>query len=121
MSKPRGGARPGSGRKLGATTHRTRQAAESILQDGGITALEVLAKTMRALWKEATNDGEEVVNISAAKEAAAIAEKAAPYMHPRLAAVEHSGAVETHHVARLPQVMRSVTEWQQQYAPQTSH
>src|SRR5215472_14730257 len=76
--KKHGGARPGSGRPKGRKTARTVALAEA-LKAQGETPLEVMLSLMRAYWKEGRYP-----------EAVAIAEKAAPYMHPKLAAVNLS-------------------------------
>lgn len=76
---PRGGRRPGSGRKPGAATKKTREAAELILA-AGITPLGYFQGLL-----EGTMAFDEV-KFEAAK-------AAAPYVHARLAAVEHSGSV----------------------------
>ena len=103
-----GGYRPGSGRKKGSTTRLNRSTAEQ-LATGGVMPLTVMVETMRLLWAADKK-----------LEACAIAEKAAPYMHPRLSAVEHSGDVKQTYVIRAPAPVASVDEWQQQRAPQTS-
>lgn len=74
---PRGGPRQGSGRKKSALTHKTRKIAEAVIKDG-LSPLEVLVKAMRHF------DGK-----GEFKDAAEIAAKAAPYMHARLATIEH--------------------------------
>lgn len=77
---PRGGPRAGSGRKRGAVSKATaaRQALIEEASKEGLTPLEYMLQVLR-------NDAEEKsVRLDAAK-------SAAPYMHPRLAAVEHSG------------------------------
>lgn len=74
-----GGARANAGRKVGAVTQKTRAIAEEALASG-LTPLEVMLKTMRAHWDAGRAD-----------QAAAIAKDAAPYIHPRLAAMEHTG------------------------------
>lgn len=73
----RGGKRPNSGRKVGSVTTRTAQVTAAALSHG-ITPLEYMLKTMR----DETQPHEERFK-------AAIG--AAPYVHPRLAAVEHKG------------------------------
>ena len=77
----KGGKRPGAGRKMGSVTKKTREIADRAAAEG-ITPLEVMIAAMRAHY-----DAEP----PRLDEAAAIAKDAAPYMHPRLAAVEHSG------------------------------
>lgn len=78
----RGGKRVGAGRKPGSVTRRTREIAERALKLG-TTPLEVMLTAMRKHAEAQRWD-----------EAAAVAKDAAPYMHPRLAAVEHSGFID---------------------------
>lgn len=78
---PRGGKRPGAGRKKGSATKRTRAVADRAAADG-VTPLEVMLAAMRDHYKAKHLD-----------EAAKIAAAAAPYMHPRLSAVQHGGTV----------------------------
>jgi len=73
----RGGKRPNAGRKPGSATKRTREIADRAASEG-ITPLEYMLSVLR----------NEAMNPEARFEAA---KAAAPYMHPRLAAVEHSG------------------------------
>lgn len=73
----RGGRREGAGRKPGSLTKRTREVAENVAASG-LTPLEYMLNTMR-------DEGQELaVRLDMAK-------AAAPYVHPKLAAVEHSG------------------------------
>lgn len=76
----RGGVRDGAGRKPGvankASIERQAEVAAS-----GMTPLDYLLKLMR------DEDGDKAVRLEAAK-------AAAPYVHPKLASVEHSGGVE---------------------------
>lgn len=80
MAGKHGGVRPGSGRKPGSVTVRTRKIAERELAKGRITPLEVMLHAMRVHYDAGEFD-----------HAAAIAKDAAPYMHPKLQAVQHSG------------------------------
>jgi len=73
---PHGGARPGAGRKPGALNKKTTEIAQRAAESG-LTPLEYLLKVMRNS-KQPT-----AVRVDAAK-------SAAPYMHPRLSAVELS-------------------------------
>lgn len=77
---PRGGPRTGAGRKAGAVSKATA-ARKALIEEAskeGLTPLEYMLQVLR-------NENEEKsVRLDAAK-------SAAPYMHPRLAAVEHSG------------------------------
>ena len=74
---PRGGKREGAGRKAGSLTTRTRAIADAALE-GGLTPLDYMLAILRDEAAE-----------SARRDWAA--EKAAPYVHPKLAAIEHSG------------------------------
>ena len=79
----RGGARPGAGRKQGAITKKTREIANKASSEG-VTPLEFMLQVMR------DEDAERAERLDMAK-------AAAPYIHPRLAAVEHSGDVTLRH------------------------
>lgn len=69
-----GGARPGAGRKPGSATQRTREIAEKAINDG-ITPLEFMLNRMR-------DEGAPMAD----RQAMAIS--AAPYIHPKLSAIE---------------------------------
>lgn len=74
----RGGSRKGAGRKAGSLTKRTQEiVAKSVAE--GISPLEYMLQVLR---DEAADRDE---RMEAAK-------SAAPYIHPRLAAIEHTGA-----------------------------
>lgn len=75
----RGGKRIGAGRKAGAATKRTRAIADKATAQG-LTPLEVMLEAMRRHAKDEKWD-----------EAASIAKDAAPYMHAKLASVQHTG------------------------------
>jgi hypothetical protein len=82
----RGGARPGAGRKKGATNTKTaieraaiREKVEAIKSEGD-TPLEVLLRIMRTAKDEAT-----IIDCAKA---------AAPYVHPKLNNIQHSGDAE---------------------------
>lgn len=88
-----GGARPGSGRKLGAATKKTREIADRIVAGGKTTPLEVKNTLMLAAFAEAgvTYDDKgtpKVANWEKGKLALEIATAAAPYVHPRLASIQ---------------------------------
>jgi hypothetical protein len=76
---PRGGPRPGAGRKPGGRNEKTREVAEKAAAEG-ITPIEVMLHAMRQHHEAERFDA-----------AARIAKDAAPYIHPRLASVELSG------------------------------
>lgn len=74
---PRGGKREGAGRKEGSATAKTREIANKAASEG-ITPLEYMLTMLR-------DTNETPANRMWA------AEKAAPYVHAKLASVEHSG------------------------------
>lgn len=94
----RGGSRPNAGRKPGASVERTREVANRIAADGELTPLEVMVRSMRAIFDkasggEAVEDGTRVMSpLQLYALAADVASKAAPFIHPKLAAVEMTGA-----------------------------
>lgn len=97
-SPSRGGARNNAGRKPGAATTKTREIAEKAMLEG-ITPLEVMLLSMREYVAKANAIGEDpkvidnkaVTRLGLLREAASIAKDAAPFVHPRLAAIEHTG------------------------------
>ena len=127
--KSKGGARPGAGRKTGSLTKRTRQIAEAVATQG-ITPLEVMMKVMHQLYEEASNvQVDELGDKALANEArikllnmaATVGRHAAPYVHPRLSAIEHTGkdgAPLQSGVLVVPSAM-SIDEWEQ--AAQAKH
>jgi len=137
-SKSKGGVRPGAGRKEGSLTKRTREIAE-VAAAQGITPLEVMMSAMMDLYKEAGNcsrdhhdhddkaiehdDGHSAMitenRIKLLNMAATIARHAAPYVHPRLSAIEHTGkdgAPLQSGVLVVPSAM-SIDEWEQAAQP----
>jgi hypothetical protein len=82
-----GGKREGAGRKRGNLSQKTRDIARRAAEEG-ITPLEVMLKAMTVHYNARRYD-----------EAAAVAKDAAPYMHPRLSAMQVSGEM-VHHVRR---------------------
>lgn len=90
MASGHGGRRPGAGRKAGAATAKTREIANRALENG-LTPLEYMLSVLR-------NESEQPeVRMDAAK-------ASAPYIHPRLAAVEHSGEMTLHHEDALSEL-----------------
>ena len=137
-AKNKGGARAGAGRKEGSLTKRTREIAE-VAAAQGITPLEVMMSAMMELYKEAGNcsrdhhdhgddckehdDGHDAMiteaRIKLLNMAATIARHAAPYVHPRLSAIEHTGkdgAPLQSGVLVVPSAM-SMAEWEQAAQP----
>jgi hypothetical protein len=97
----RGGKRQGAGRKKSALTKRTQEIAAKASKDG-ITPLEVMLENMRFAHVEAqrlaemiAGEGATIENLKGLLDMRKIAEEcakdAAPYVHPRLQAVQHSG------------------------------
>jgi hypothetical protein len=80
---PRGGHRPGAGRKTGSKNKRT-----SLMEEASEAALVTGARPLDYMLAVMRDPGEPTQRrIDAAK-------AAAPYMHPRLATVEVKGAGE---------------------------
>lgn len=78
QAKPkRGGVRPGSGRKKGSCTAKTREIADKAIAEG-LTPLEYMLQVLR----DEAQDPDR--RMDAAK-------SAAPYIHPKLSATELSG------------------------------
>ncbi|MGN7962172.1 hypothetical protein [Brucella sp. 22210] len=73
----RGGKREGAGRPAGAANVRTREIADSAASEG-LTPLEFMLNVLRD--KDAAMDKRMWA-----------AEKAAPYVHAKLASIEHKG------------------------------
>ena len=99
VEKRKGGKRPGAGRPKGVPnkiTGKRTKIAEKLLDDGA-TPLEIMAATMRALWDDAVDETGKVINMEAAKDACAIADRCAPYMHPRLASTQIDGHLTVNH------------------------
>jgi hypothetical protein len=82
MANGHGGARNGAGRKPNGANVKNGATAVKAASEG-VTPIEVMLEAMRSHY-----DADEL------DRAAEIAAKAAPYCHPRLAAVEVGGAVE---------------------------
>lgn len=83
---PRGGKREGAGRKAGTINKASARTREAIAASG-LTPLDYMLQVMRDEQKPFD------VRLDAAN-------KAAPYVHPKLTAVEHSGKIDsdtTHH------------------------
>ena len=127
QKKSKGGARVGAGRKTGSLTKRTRQIAEAVATQG-ITPLEVMMKVMHQLYEEAGNVSEQDLGdkelasearIKLLNMAATVGRHAAPYVHPRLSAIEHTGKDGVplqSGVLVVPSVM-SVEDWERSAQP----
>jgi hypothetical protein len=77
-SNGRGGRRKGAGRKVGSVSARSRKFADAAVESGELLPLEY----MLAVLRDETRDYAD--RMDAAK-------SAAPYVHAKLAAVQHTG------------------------------
>ncbi len=109
MARPKGVSKtPGSGRKKGTKNAKTlarKEIAEKALSKG-VTPLEVMLGAMRAMWARAKRSKEAEAKATYQAKASEIAKDAAPYVHPRLTAVEMSGDMTLHHedwLGKLPE------------------
>jgi hypothetical protein len=110
----RGGSRKGAGRKAGSATKRTREIADRAVAKG-VTPLEVMLENMAFAHREAGsilgklleagvdrpegfNELKELLRFRGMAQEAA--KDAAPYIHPRLAAIEHSGELTVRTLAQ---------------------
>lgn len=92
-SAEKGGARPGAGRKKGSPNKASQKRQEQIASTGS-TPLDVIIRRMRyheslaiqALEAKDTAEGERHL-----READDAARAAAPYVHPKLQAIQHTG------------------------------
>jgi hypothetical protein len=83
----RGGKREGAGRKPGSKTQKTAEIALKAAEQG-VTPLEYLLEVMRKPIPDDMSDELKARMIGSRMDAA---KAAAPYVHPRLQAIEHSG------------------------------
>lgn len=86
----RGGTRPGAGRKPGTPNKATAERQKEV-EASGLTPLEYMLSVLR-------DEGQTMENRCWA------AEKAAPYVHPRLASVEMNANVSVSHEDALEQL-----------------
>lgn len=104
---PKGGARPGAGRKPGSANKKTRAIADKAAAEG-ITPLEVMLETMRNLYQA----GDFVA-------ASGVAKDAAPYMHPRLSQIEQKSEVTVQKAVSADPL--TPEEWATSYGASASH
>ena len=83
----KGGKRPGAGRKKGVPNKRTA-ALQASVEAAGITPLDYMLGIMRNEPSELLDPSDRLKATMMRFEAA---KAAAPYIHPRLAAIEHTG------------------------------
>jgi hypothetical protein len=84
MSKPRGGKRPGSGRKAGSKTVNRRSAEI----DKGVLPLDMRLRVARKMWAEAVDEAGEITDLTKAQAAAEFAEPATRFTSPTLSAID---------------------------------
>lgn len=98
------GAGNGQGRKPGEATKKTREIANKIASDGEETPLEYMLRVMRQrdddldqLVKDKALDAADALKLKAARSERRdwAAEKAAPYIHPRLQSIDMKADVKT--------------------------
>jgi len=119
----KGGKRAGSGRKPGSANVKSREIADKAIAEG-VSPLEVMLKAMRSFVEAAEKmgtgqlkvvDGEVITQLGLMTEASKIAKDAAPYIHPRLAAIDHTSKGESISqpggVLVVPATM-SIDDWQ---------
>jgi len=93
---PRGGKRDGAGRRAGSANTRTREIADRAASEG-LTPLEFMLQIMR---DEACPDGADPAQkIAFHAMRFEAAKAAAPYVHPKLSAVEMNANVTTRTLA----------------------
>jgi hypothetical protein len=101
-----GGRRPGSGRKPG-TPNKATIARQAEVKASGLTPLEVMLDNMRfhqqqaALARRRKGKGSREAEIAHRAAAEDSANRAAPYVHPRLSAVQMNGNLTLTHEERL--------------------
>jgi hypothetical protein len=111
-----GGKRAGAGRKRGSVTKKTREIADKA-HESGLTPLDVMLGTMRELWAKAeegdkiTVQGEGVAakimtSLDFRLLAAEVAQKAAPFVHAKLANVQ--GSVDLAVTGRIETITRRI-------------
>ncbi|WP_448952144.1 hypothetical protein [Labrys neptuniae] len=93
--KQNGGVRAGAGRKKGSANKLTQAERKKAL-DRGLSPLEVMTDLMNhsyRRWKNEARKRKPNEDALMAKQKATLeaAEKLAPYLHPKLAAVQHTG------------------------------
>ena len=85
----------------------TKKRAIEIAEELGVTPIEILLKSMALAWAGLNR-----------VEACRLAEIAAPYVHPRLAAsqVSHDGEVTQRVISDTPEPL-TIEQWEENYSP----
>ena len=85
-----------TGRPKGSKDRQPRHTAASkqvrTAKLGGIMPLDVMLAAMRAAWAVALKEPDEMKRLELMRVAHGLAAAAAPYCHPKLASVQHSGS-----------------------------
>lgn len=88
-----GGKRPGAGRPKGSKNknpNKRRDVAQRALESG-VTPLDYMLSVMR---QEIPENADRAVKVAMVEQRLEAAKAAAPYVHPRLSSVEHSGGLD---------------------------
>lgn len=101
VKKKKGGKRPGAGRPVGSCNKRTREIADKAIKEGE-TPLELFLKVMRSpMPPELQERLQGEIDPSLIKALTGwydlrmkAASEAAPFVHPRLQAIEHKGTIK---------------------------
>lgn len=89
-----------TGGRVKGTPNRTtiaRRAEVEAARRKGLTPLQLLQESYRILWRRATIGPkgkrlpEKEIDLTLLERACAVAKDAAPYLHPRLNAIQHTG------------------------------
>jgi hypothetical protein len=91
------------GRQKGTPNKKTAEMLAEIAAAGEMP-LDYMLRVMR----DPTADNDRRDNMARA---------AAPYCHPRLAQIDHSGEIKQAYVARIPAPVTTVDEWLRQHRP----
>jgi hypothetical protein len=100
-----GGARKGSGRKVGAATKKTRDIADKLAKSDEMTPLEYMLQTLRETPEKikAQHEAGEIDTVEytvklqdLTRRRDQAAQNAAPYIHPRLSSIEANVGLKGH-------------------------
>ena len=86
----KGGKRAGAGRKPGSVTKKNQEIAAKAMKEG-ITPLELVLAAMRLHYAQSQKERSLEKKALHLRAAAHYASLAAPYVHPRLSAIQHAG------------------------------
>ena len=95
------------------------ESAKAAEQDIPVLNPDLLSKDAQASFKILLQAVQRVMDFRGIAQSCAA--EVAPYIHPRLSAVDHSGEITTTKVIRAPEVAVAATSWQEQHSPHTEH